>query len=139
MNNKGFAITGILYTLFALFSMILLSILGNVSNKKTVLEHSILGLEESFKMEEKDIATVVDDFRRIKIDGKLVFKIKTESQSEFFCSTYVKKGQVIPNKMPSPDFTFTTNECNKYNYDISLENKEENNILVLTKAYELKG
>ena len=50
MNNKGFAITGILYTLFILFTMILLSVLATMSAKRTSLEKTIIGLENSYKL-----------------------------------------------------------------------------------------
>ena len=39
MNNKGFAITGILYTIFILFIMILLSILSGLNTRKNILEN----------------------------------------------------------------------------------------------------
>jgi len=38
MNNKGFAITGILYTLLLVFITILLMLLFNFQNKKNVLD-----------------------------------------------------------------------------------------------------
>lgn len=38
MNNKGFAITGILYTLLLVFVTILLMLLFNFQNKKNILD-----------------------------------------------------------------------------------------------------
>ena len=63
MNNKGFAITGILYTLFTLFVMILLSVLATISYKKTVLEKTITKLEDDYELQEsiKTSYTTVHD------------------------------------------------------------------------------
>ncbi|MDD5827483.1 MAG: hypothetical protein PUD25_06965 [Bacilli bacterium] len=49
LDNKGFAITGILYTLFILFILLMFSILNGLQSKKQMLERSTVKLEESFK------------------------------------------------------------------------------------------
>ena len=48
LGNRGFAITGILYTLFILFLMVLVSVLAGLRTRKNVLESSTSVLEESF-------------------------------------------------------------------------------------------
>ena len=46
MNNKGFAITGILYTIFALFLLIIVAALANLSLKVKILSTSVTELED---------------------------------------------------------------------------------------------
>ena len=48
LNNKGFAITGILYTVFILFLLIITSVLAGLQLKRTMLERSIILLEDSY-------------------------------------------------------------------------------------------
>ena len=38
MNNKGFAITGILYSILVLFMVLVALLLFNLQNKKTILD-----------------------------------------------------------------------------------------------------
>lgn len=52
LDNKGFAITGILYTLFILFILLMFSILNGLQTKKQMLERSTVKLEESFKLKD---------------------------------------------------------------------------------------
>ena len=52
LDNKGFAITGILYTLFILFILLMFSILNGLQTKKQMLERSTIKLEESFKLKD---------------------------------------------------------------------------------------
>ena len=51
MGNKGFAITGIIYTLFILFLMILLTVLAGLSSYQRLMINSIISLEDSFEGE----------------------------------------------------------------------------------------
>ena len=61
MNNKGFAITGILYTLLLVFVTILLMLLFNFQNKKNILDRMKLD--------------ALDDLSKYGIDaGELIFE-----------------------------------------------------------------
>jgi len=155
MNNKGFAITGILYTLFVLFIMILLSILSTISYKKGILEKTIIGLEDDFSLTEiADLNTTINADERIAtINGKYVFNLYTEIVYDATnkktvkneCSIYLKKGQIIPISITdtntNPDFTLIPNDCNKYAANIILDNPSstELNTLILTNVHEFKG
>ena len=57
IGNDGFAITGILYTLFALFLMVLFSVLAGLSSRKNMLEKTTSALNESYVG--KEIATYI--------------------------------------------------------------------------------
>lgn len=94
LGNDGFAITGILYTLFFLFLMILFSVLAGLSTRKSMLEKSTEILEKSFlgkkidKVEEND-AYFKSDFSMV--NGKYVFK----SSNNLKCVVYLKKGEPV--------------------------------------------
>ncbi len=144
MGNKGFAITGILYTLFILFTMILLSVLSALSYKKMILEKTISGLENTFIGEEKAIDNnVVSDGRTVLVAGKYEFLLRTNNDNvkEVKCVTYLKKGQIIPlTATTSGDVIFVPSDCNDYGYPISLDTSDNSsNKLVLKTVYEFKG
>lgn len=161
MNNKGFAITGILYTLFVLFMMILLSILSTISYKKGILEKTVLGLEDDFNLVEVADLNSTYQVEQIdeattqittKVNGKYVFTLYTEiptttgmSKIQNTCSIYLKKGEIIPTSISenneNPDFTLIPNDCNEFARDIVLDNPSstELNKLILTNVYEFKG
>lgn len=144
MNNKGFAITGILYTLFVLFTMILLSILAAISYKRSILEQSIIGLEDSFKMEKVETidSNVINSNRMALLDGKYEFTLNTGGASgTISCVTYLKKGEIIPEKASSSnDILFIPNDCNNYNFPISLNTSDTGTgKLILKNVYKLKG
>ena len=46
MNNKGFAISGILYTIFVLFMLVLFSALGTLNSKRLLLEKNVENVNE---------------------------------------------------------------------------------------------
>ena len=154
MNNKGFAITGILYTLFILFTMILLSTLTTVSFKKGILEKTILGLEDSFKVSDTlDVNTLNIDERKALIKGKYEFIINTtilddsnvEVPHTIKCYIYLEKDETIPASITAtptasdPNFTLIPSECNK-NYTIELDTtKNEMNQLIFKGAYKFEG
>lgn len=115
LNNKGFAITGILYTLFILFLLILVSILGGLSSKKNMLEQSIISQENSFigtKIEPaekalKDNITIVT--------GKYVFSISGVENTK--CTAYLKRGINIKKEK----ITYIPGNCNEYEQTMILE------------------
>ena len=76
LNNKGFAITGILYTLYIVFLLIMLAVLAGLQSRKTIMERSLQGLEESFDGRKKN--EYINDTlttKRAPITGKYVFSI----------------------------------------------------------------
>ena len=101
LNNKGFAITGILYTLFILFILLMFSILNGLQSKKQMLENSTVKLEESFKS--KDVTndsnigiTKALEEGKALTTGKYLFEINTNNiPIEGLNKT---TGTVTPNK-----------------------------------------
>lgn len=83
MNNKGFAITGIIYTTFILFLLILLSIMGNLRFKNKLLQKAILSYDDIFIGDcseiNKEDATVDG---KIKKTGIYEFKYFTGDNSD---------------------------------------------------------
>lgn len=111
MNNKGFAITGILYTLLILFLLILVSFLSAMAYRNNFLQKSIESFDDSFVGYEEDDDIVDNDVARYT--GKYQFTI-----SDMLCYSYLKKGSMIDINT----IIFTTNDCNnisdKSNYSI---------------------
>lgn len=150
MNNKGFAITGILYTLFILFTMILLSVLATMSAKRTSLEKTIIGLENSYKLKEVAALNFAFDNNKVFnnntvfinngiaiIDGKYEFILNTNTEiGTIKCVAYLKKGNKIPNEVNPADELFSPRDCNTINYPISLKLDDTGtNKLILKKIY----
>lgn len=146
MNNKGFAITGILYTIFVLFLAILLSVLSTISYKKGVLEKTIVGLEDSFGLEE--VTNISDTYKEVDgeyialLDAKYMFKTMISSNLDKTCVIYMKKGEVIPTAINgedvNPNFTLIPNDCNKYSYTIKFSGDISSEQLTLFKVFEFK-
>ena len=161
MNNKGFAITGILYTLFILFIMILFSILSSLSYKKGILEKTVLGIEDDYETEifsgnindtyiittNSGIETAVS-----KINGKFEFTPTATStvisENKTKCYVYFKKGEKIYEKNAvdiaangfTSSFKMIPDDCNRTYKDIFLSSApNELNNLVLTNVYQFKG
>ena len=78
MNNKGFAITGIIYTLFIIFLMVLLSVLSGLKSYQRLMSNSISGLENSFEgVKLKDSSyedNAIDGNGVVNYSGKYVFE-----------------------------------------------------------------
>lgn len=106
LNNKGFAITGILYTLFILFLLIMASILGGLQSKKNMLARSVLALEETYTGSEVTDRNL-NNLTTAPVKGKYEFTIKNNNQ-KYTCYSYLNKGDDLS------DITFTTKECNTY-------------------------
>jgi len=147
MNNKGFAITGILYTLFTLFIMILLSVLATISYKKSVLEKTTVKLESIYELKKvDDISTTyqtTDTETTAQLDAKYEFITQYTTDAEItkdlVCSIYLKKGDIIPTNIPQENFTLIPNDCNSITSNIIFEGEKEAGKLLLTNVYEFKG
>ena len=134
IGNKGFAITGILYTLFVLFLIILFSILGTMSYKSAMLEKTVLGLAEDLSLKKvDDISKGITNNKTANFDGKYVFERKLLGNS-LKCSTYLKKGA----ELSKDNLTFIPNDCNKGEYEISLDDSvtATDEVMVLKEVYK---
>lgn len=112
LNNQGFAITGILYTLFILFLLILLSILGAISSKRNMLQQSISSEEDSFtgtnlNLTQAELIQIMKD-NKAPVTGKYVFTI---TDIETKCFTYLNAGEPLVNETR----TYSPGDCNDYN------------------------
>lgn len=117
MNNKGFAITGIIYTLFILFLLILLSVLSNLRTFQKLMINSTEPLEKTFE----GIAITEEQLTNIKTNGvvsytgKYTFEIKFRGLSESItCSTYLNKGTTLD----ADNIIFSPDGCNNKDYPI---------------------
>lgn len=149
MNNKGFAITGVLYTIFALFMLILFAALGNASNKRQTMASTIEYMNKDFAMEEIEDKTTtyeIDETNyKATINGKYVFKIRynTGDVQDLKCTVYLKKGEIIPVKIvkigETTNFNLIPNDCNRVNNEISLtEITPTNTKMILEAVYKFK-
>ena len=146
MNNKGFAITGILYTLFILFTAILIAILSALSYKKGILEKTTTKLENTYELDNNNIVeSCCDQTNRIaNYSGKYIFSLEYVIDGTSYtgkCSAYLNKFDLIPENIdPSSSFILTPNDCNKYTLQIYLEPQTDSkNKLILTEVYKFKG
>ena len=111
MNNKGFAITGVLYTIMVLFLLILVSILAGLSSRNNFLKKSVESIEDDYVGSEVMDNSVIDSARVNKIapvTGKYVFNI---TGTDISCYSYVISGNTLDYS--SDDFYFTTTSCNE--------------------------
>lgn len=92
LNNKGFAITSILYTVFILFLMILLSVLKGLNIKREMSEKNIDDLKESLEETcyENTGSSTVSGSDQVLWQGKYVIKIGTTEYT-----TYLSKGKKL--------------------------------------------
>jgi len=116
MNNKGFAITGIIYTLFILFLMILLTVLSSLNSFQRLIVNSTETLETSF--EGKKISD--EELKEIKTSriapyiGKYIFNTLNTDGDTIVCSSYINKNTNFN------DSIFFPNECNDYKSSLEL-------------------
>lgn len=120
LDNKGFAITGILYTLLILFSLILISVLAGLSSRLRIMEKSIESLEDDYKL-----GAVVSNNTIVEapVDGKYVFnhnKDELTSLGISGCVVYLESG----SSLIAEDLVFTDDNCN------SLSNEDKANFIL---------
>ena len=105
INNKGFAITGIIYTLFIVFLLVLLSVLSGLSIYRNLMINSTESLEQSF--EGIKIETGLEEIQANDIApyfGKYIFQ---NSNTNTECTVYLTKNQKISEAVLTPE------TCNK--------------------------
>lgn len=138
LNNKGFAITGILYTLFILFILTIFSVLNGLQTKKNVLEESTLKLETSYQGEDVTGDSSVGVSPSIKsgkalVSGKYTFRFYINDNSDIICYSYLNKGDSLDKE----NITYIPTDCNKY------KKVESNNLgkirIELESIYSFEG
>ena len=113
LNNKGFAISAILYTLLILFTLTLISLITGLNSRNRILEKSIETIERKYnwncKYKDDENDPVSKDIPNIKITdfrGKYIFANDTSTTE---CYTYLNKSTNITDPR---ELDFTTSECN---------------------------
>ena len=121
MNNKGFAIIGILYTILILFLMIMVSVLAGLNTRKNFMEKSIESFQDDYLG--SDVYSEYENQQLVSapVTGKYIFQIVNTSQS---CYAYLKVGTA---------FSDASLKCD------DIETRIYNNTMVLSNIYEFKG
>lgn len=118
MNNKGFAISGILYTLFVLFLVILVLALDGLKTRNNYLEKSITvsGLNEVYIGKWLEFySTDYETSLEFPYTGKYSFSVTLDDGSTVNCYSYLTKGAVISNEDGTINYDnikYTTSTCN---------------------------
>lgn len=115
MNNKGFAITSILYTLFILFMLTLFAVLSGLNTRDKLMSKSVEKYESEHNYSYNYYSGDYSSYGNVaKSDGLYIFTNSTG----YSCSAYLKKGTDFSN------ITFirksVDDSCDKYNNDFSL-------------------
>ena len=126
LGNNGFAITGILYTIFILFLMILLSVLGGLNTKRQLLEKNIEDINSKieakcYSLDDKRPAT---EYGTTYYSGKYTFKIDNKTYTTYISkgkqltNDYLKSLNYLGNDTPPSDFSnaHITEICASYRY-----------------------
>ena len=116
MNNKGFAITGILYTIFILFIMTLLAILSGLNTRTKLLQQSLKTFQNDYIMDNTTKVTV-SDITKMNADKKTLYDgiyIFTSG-----CISYLPKGMAIttPNSANNTTCTATDTITEAYRFN----------------------
>lgn len=155
MNNKGFAITGILYTIFILFMLLISAALANISFKRSTLSKSLAEFENDFALSKIDLLEngykIEDGSYYASFDGKYIFELTYKLENDLnyktiLCSTYLNKNEEIPlvnnptlgEDNPAKDFTLIPRDCNKYYYEIIFEGASAEQKMLLKEIYKFK-
>ena len=125
LGNKGFAITRILYTIFILFLMILLSVLGGLNTKRQLLEKNIEDINSDMEAKcyslDNKLAT---EYGTTYYNGKYTFKIDDKTYTTYIpksrklTNDYLKSLDYLENDIAPSDFSnaYITEICIPYRY-----------------------
>lgn len=116
MNNKGFAITGILYTIFILFIMVLLSILAGLSSRRSLLEKSMMSLEDDYKITDANMIDITGT--KAPFTGKYIYMKNISETESLLCTTYLEKEDSLINLNY---ITFIEKKCNSDKANLLVE------------------
>ena len=110
LNNKGFAISAILYTLLILFTLTLISLIAGLNSRNKMLEKSIESIEKKYNWD------CIDETKDSNLPylpttekrGKYIFKGTNKEGNKIKCTSYVNKEvNLNPEKL-----IYTTSTCN---------------------------
>ena len=95
LNRDGFAISALLYTLFVMFMLILLSILASLHARNVMVELGTIHLEDSYKGSEVlgNISDAINN-KVAPVDGKYVFHIDDNSFDGIVNKSEVTSGSI---------------------------------------------
>ncbi len=127
LNNKGFAITTILYALLILFSLTLISVITGLNSRNKMLEKAIETIELKYNWDCIYKTNDPNNFNAYNIPnitntsnnrGKYIFseegEIKENHEGE--CMTYLETNEEIKPE----EFTYTTTACNENKTNLKL-------------------
>lgn len=99
MNNKGFAIIGILYTILILFLMIMLSVLAGLNTRKNFMEKSISSFQDDYLGSNvvEGYVSSANMYKKAPVTGKYVFS-NNSSDNSLECYAYLKAGDNFNSK-----------------------------------------
>lgn len=99
MNNKGFAIIGILYTILILFLMIMLSVLAGLNTRKNFMEKSISSFQDDYLGSNvvEGYVSSANSSKTAPVTGKYVFS-NNSSDNSLECYAYLKAGDNFNSK-----------------------------------------
>lgn len=99
MNNKGFAIIGILYTILILFLMIMLSVLAGLNTRKNFMEKSISSFQDDYLGSNvvEGYVSSANMYKKAPVTGKYVFS-NNSSDNSLECYAYLKAGTSFGNQ-----------------------------------------
>lgn len=125
MNNKGFAITGIIYTLFLLFLTILLSVLSILNRYQTMMVNSTKDIETTYEGTLINEENIINNLTITKAKGKYIFDVELIDGTIINnCYSYLDKGI----NFNIDNITMSPSKCNN-----NIKNKK------LTSIYFFEG
>lgn len=125
LNNRGFAISGVLYTLMILFLLLLVTVLAGLSSRLRMMSRSITVMEDDYSgrlVEGERLSEVYDaSLKKALVTGKYMFQtegLDNGVTNEAYCVAYMYKNTSLN------DISFVQSDC-----DVFLD------YLVLKKVY----
>lgn len=163
INNKGFAITGILYTLLVMFLLVLVFSLQILRANKNMREKSIEKLESTYEgIKVENINNINDEDYPIENDGTVKYRgkyiftltvVEEEKELTYTCTSYLKKSAKIFKDPEEGESTqthiidkdkikFIPDDCNKYELTYIDNNSTDETVankIELKEVYKFEG
>ena len=139
MNNKGFAITGILYTIMILFTMTLFAILTGLNTKMKLMQKSTESFNNDYITNSSNIITQTDDAGQQETNNEVetMNTTKTAIYNGKYIFTYTESGNIkYCIKYLSKNKSFNDNSISFIKNDTTCKSKINN--LILETVYVFK-